>query len=218
MLTCIPFFRSISPPQESPLLLCILKNILAFVACIKHFDGAVQDSQSGSCTGKTILLLSIAPASPHPLSSYLYPEHRILYQILTSSEGVYQFLRCPQTVCFRAFSTGVWIIDRRQHQLHIYILWQYWNLRLREGTNWFHGQEKNNPSPSAILPPDLPPSIACKQVGTEYLYQEMKRLDINFLRKIRDKDIEHIKHEVRRGNEYRAHSPSISAIIRFISS
>ena len=40
--------------------------------------------------------------------------------------------------------------------------------------------------------------IACKQVGTEYLYQEMKRLDINPLRKIRYEDIEHIKYKMRR--------------------
>lgn len=50
--------RSILLPRNSSVALH-LEEHLAFVACIKHFDGAVQDSQSGSRTGKTILLFSV---------------------------------------------------------------------------------------------------------------------------------------------------------------
>lgn len=71
--------RSILLPRNSSVALH-LEEHLAFVACIKHFDGAVQDSQSGSRTGKTILLFSVnSPRFSTSVVSYLYPEHRVLY-------------------------------------------------------------------------------------------------------------------------------------------
>lgn len=66
--------RSILLPRNSSVALH-LEEHLAFVACIKHFDGAVQDSQSGSRTGKTILLFSVnSPRFSTSVISYLYPE------------------------------------------------------------------------------------------------------------------------------------------------
>ena len=86
---------------------------------------------------------------------------------------------------------------RWQHQLHIYIL-GYMEPRFREERIGFMAKGRITHHHLQFFLQTYRHLIACKQVGTEYLYQEMKRLDINFLRKIRDKDIEHIKHEVRR--------------------
>lgn len=102
--------RSILLPRNSSVALH-LEEHLAFVACIKHFDGAVQDSQSGSRTGKTILLFSVnSPRFSTSVVSYLYPEHRVLYpDINIQRRRLTSFFHAHKRMLL-AFSTGIWII------------------------------------------------------------------------------------------------------------
>ena len=110
MLTCIPFFEAFSSPGI-PLLLCILKNILRSLLALSISMVLFRILNPVPVLATPFFFfLSIAPASPHPLSVTSILSIASYTQILTSSEGVSPVSSMPTNACFRAFSTGIWII------------------------------------------------------------------------------------------------------------
>ncbi len=100
-LQCLRAFLSSEhpPPQEVPLLLCILKNILRSLLALSISMVLFRILNPVPHTGKTILLFSVnSPRFSTSVVSYLYPEHRVLYpNINIQRRRLYQFLPCPQT-------------------------------------------------------------------------------------------------------------------------
>lgn len=139
----------------------------------------VQNSQSGSRTGSTIFLfLASGTRNSTSVVCNIYAEHivlnpdvyiqqRLIFRLFHSHKSMFQ------SILYRNLDN-----HRRQHELHIHILGNM-ELRHRKERIGFMAKSRIARHHLQFLFQTYRHLIARKQVGTQYLYQELKRFDIN---------------------------------------